>query len=339
MVAAASAEDEPMVEDSGRPAQSMAPARPDRVGIAVATIVAAVLAMSFQDAVVKYISAEMPLWQIYVLRSLLTLPILFVLLRFRRRPTAIRPISPGWALLRSLLLATSYIAFYASLPLLSLSVAAAACYTAPLFITLLSALWLRDPVGPRRWAAIVVGFAGVLTILRPGTEAFSVVTLLPILSALLYAWAAIITRARCAAEAPFVLSAVLNASFLLVGAIATAALAIVHPTAAQVADYPFLLGPWVALGGRDWATLALLAGLVVAVSSGVAKAYQSGPPAIIATFDYAYLGFAALWGFAIFSDVPDRATVIGTLLIAGAGALVMRQPATAKPGLIADRAA
>ena len=91
-----------MVQDSARLAQSMASARPDRVGLGIITIVAAVLAMSFQDAVVKYVSAGMPLWQIYVLRSLLALPILLVLLRFKRRPTAIRPISPGWAFLRSL---------------------------------------------------------------------------------------------------------------------------------------------------------------------------------------------------------------------------------------------
>src|SRR5436305_6795129 len=139
-----------MVQRSGRNAQPATPARPDRVGLGIATIVAAVAAMSFQDGMVKYVSAGMPLWQIYVLRSLLALPILLALLRFRRRPLPIRPTSPGWAFLRSLLLVTSYIAFYASLPLLSLSVAAAAVYTAPLFITLLSALWLRDPVGPWR---------------------------------------------------------------------------------------------------------------------------------------------------------------------------------------------
>ena len=137
-----------MVQRSGGNAQPATPARPDRVGLGIATIVAAVAAMSFQDGMVKYVSAGMPLWQIYVLRSLLALPILLALLRFRRRPLPIRPASPGWAFLRSLLLVTSYIAFYASLPLLSLSVAAAAVYTAPLFITLLSALWLRTGSGP-----------------------------------------------------------------------------------------------------------------------------------------------------------------------------------------------
>src|SRR5262249_20997151 len=86
---------------------------------------------------------------------------------------------------------------------------------------------------------------------------------------------------------------------------------------------------WQALGPSDWATLALLAGLVVGVSSGVAKAYQSGPPAIIATFDYAYLGFAAFWGFILFSDTPDLATVVGTLLIAGAARRLGRPPAAA----------
>src|SRR5262249_40994331 len=155
--------------------------------------------------------------------------------------------------------------FYASLPLLSLSVAAAACYTAPLFITLLSALWLRDPVGPRRWAAIGIGFLGVLIILRPGTDAFTPVTLLPVLAALLYAAGAIVTRAPCGGDAPFLLSAVVNLAYLLVGAVATALLAIVVPSPTVVAVHPFLLGPWVALSGQDWALFVLLAALVVAV--------------------------------------------------------------------------
>ena len=73
-----------------------------------------------------------------------------------------------------------------------------------------------------------------------------------------------------------------------------------------------------------------LAVLIVAISSGVAKAYQSGPPAVIATFDYTYLVFAALWSFVFFSELPDAMTALGMLLIAGAGILAISPPQSAR---------
>jgi drug/metabolite transporter (DMT)-like permease len=222
-----------------------------------------------------------------------------------------------------------WLAFYAALSVFSLPVVAAAYYTAPLFITLFSALIVGEPVGPRRWIGILIGFMGVLVILRPGTAAFSWLTLLPILSAVFYALAAIVTRTRCIDERPLALSLALNLSFLLTGAVASAAIALWAPAATLVDANPFLFGDWSAMGVREWQIVAMLAVLIVAVSAGVAKAYQCAPPAIIATFDYSYLVFAAFWSFAIFSDVPDAATIVGMILIAGAGLLVISLRSTA----------
>jgi drug/metabolite transporter (DMT)-like permease len=300
--------------------------RPEKVALGVVTIVATVFAMSFADAVVKYVSAELPLWQIFVMRSLVAIPLLVALPLFGR-PVPVRPKSQFWTFLRGLLLVMMYIAIYAAAPVLSLSVIAAAFYTGPLFIALLSALLIGEKVGPRRWTAIAVGFAGVLVILRPGTETFSALMLIPVVAALFYALAAIITRTKCIEETPVVLALALNFALLAVGAIATAGIALWQPAASDAAAYPFLLGSWVAMGSREWGIIGFLAVLMVAIGIGLAKAYQSAPPAIIATFDYSYLVFAALWSFAIFAEAPDAATIIGMLLIAGAGLLVVHGPA------------
>jgi drug/metabolite transporter (DMT)-like permease len=305
--------------------RQLAVPRPEKIALGVATIVATTFAMSFADALVKYVSSDFTVWQIYVLRSALAIPLIVAIARLRPHPRRILPVSAAWSFLRSLLLMLMWIAFYAALSVLSLPVVAAAYYTAPLFITLFSALIVGEPVGPRRWIAILVGFMGVLVILRPGTEAFSWLTLLAILSAVFYALAAIVTRTRCIDERPLALSLALNLSFLLTGTIASAAIALWAPTASVIDTNPFLLGHWSAMGVREWQIVAMLAVLIVAVSAGVAKAYQSAPPAIIATFDYSYLVFAAFWSFAIFSDVPDATTIIGMILIAGAGLLVISQ--------------
>lgn len=301
--------------------------RPGKYALGVSVIVATVFAMSFADAIVKYVSADFPLWQIYVVRSLIAIPVIVALLVASRRAVQVRPKSMGWTYLRSLLLALMYIAIYAGVPVLSLSVIAASLYTGPLFIALFSAVLIGEPVRPRQWIAIVMGFVGVLVILRPDTDAFSFAMLIPIVAALFYALAAVITRSKCADEEPLVLALSLNFCLLAVGMAATGLILLWNPTPSQEAVYPFLLGYWVLMGPREWAIIGLLALLIVAIGVGLAKAYQSAPPPVIATFDYAYLIFAAFWSYVIFSEVPDVTTVLGMVLIAAAGLLVIHQPA------------
>jgi drug/metabolite transporter (DMT)-like permease len=128
--------------------------------------------MTLADALVKLVSADFSLWQLYVTRGLIALPILIGIMR--ERGIAIWPTAPGWAYLRAILLVLMWIVYYAALPVLSLSVAAVALYTSPLLIALLSARLIGEPVGVRRWIAIAIGFVGVITILRPGAESLMV---------------------------------------------------------------------------------------------------------------------------------------------------------------------
>jgi drug/metabolite transporter (DMT)-like permease len=301
------------------------PKHPERTALGIVVIVATVFAMSFTDALVKYVSSDFSLWQIYVVRSLVAVPMLVTILLFARRPAGIRPKAAGWTFLRSMLLVGMYMAIYGAVPLLSLSVIAAALYTGPIFIALLSALLIGEPVGLRRWMAVAIGFCGVVVILRPGSDAFSALALIPVIAGLCYALAAIITRSKCAEESPMVLSLALNVSLLAVGAVATAILAIWQPVEAG-RDYPFLFGGWVVMGTREGLLIVSLAVLIVIISIGFAKAYQLGPPVIIATFDYSYLAFAALWSFVIFSEVPDGITITGIAMIAGAGLIAIAKP-------------
>jgi drug/metabolite transporter (DMT)-like permease len=296
--------------------------RPENTTLGVTLIVGSVFLMTLADALVKLVSADLTLWQIYVTRSLISIPVLAVIMFWRG--SGLWPKSPGWAYLRALPLVLMWIVYYASLPLLSLSVAAVALYTSPLLIAVLSALVIGEPVGPRRWIAILVGFVGVLTILRPGTDSFSWVMLLPILGAVFYAFAMILTRSKCLDETPLTLALALNVSLMAAGLAMTGVLLVLDLTPEASSSYPFVLGAWAGMGAREWGIVSLLGVLIAVYSAGVAKAYQSAAPSIVGTFDYAYLVFAALWGFILFAETPDAATLIGMILIAAAGILVAR---------------
>lgn len=298
--------------------------RPDRAVLGALLIIGSVFLMSLQDAIIKYASTDLPLWQIYVLRSVIAIPGIFTLVAVRSRIS--EPLSRSfgrWTLLRSLFLVMMYLCIYASVPVLDLSTIAAAFYTAPLFITLLSALLIGEPVSWRGWLAIALGFLGVLIILQPGTNAFRAIAVLPVFAGLSYAFAAIITRSKCSNETPATLALSLNLALLITGVMASLAILLWHPTQAQIEVYPFLLKNWVRLGISEWAFISLLAVLIVGIGVGLAAAYQAAPPVIIAAFDYSYLIFATVWGYVIFSETPDTYSLAGMLFISGAGFLII----------------
>jgi len=294
---------------------------PDRnfpgVGTGIATILATVFAMALTDAFVKHASADMTLWQIYVLRSSFVVPVLLVLSRGRFQLER-----SGWIMIRSLALALMYLGIYTAIPLLDLSVIAASLYTGPLFIVALTAVFLREPVTARHWMAIATGFAGVLLIVRPAASDFTPLSLIPVSAALLYAIAAVLTRAKCAATPALTLALWLNLTLFAFGGLAS--LLIVWTGGGADAGYRFLFGDWSPMSGSDWRQIGVLALLMIAVSIGLAKAYKSPHPQVIATFDYAYLPFAAFWGFVFFGEIPDLTTAAGMTLIALAGVIVLR---------------
>lgn len=287
-------------------------------------ITGSVFLVATSDALIKLGSAQFTVWQLYVIRSTIAIALLLLWLCLSQRSsTGLQLTWDRWTLLRSAALTLMWIAFYAALPHVSLSLAALALYTAPLFIALLSAKVLREQVNPRRWMAIALGFLGVLLILRPTAEHFSAMSLLPVLAALFYAVAAVVTRTRCASHCALSLALNLNLCLCLVGALVLLGHRLQSPSSEPVHE-GFLAPHWVSLGPAQWGLLSVLAVLMVLMSVGVAKAYQLGPSTIVGTFDYSYLLFAMFWGFALFNEVPDAIMIVGMGLIAASGVWVLR---------------
>lgn len=293
----------------------------DNIPLAVAVITMTVLALSCGDALIKLTSNDFVIWQIFIIRSLIALPCLLLFILITARESFRIPDAVEWTMLRSLLLVAMWVSYYVSLPHLELSVAAAAYYTLPLFITLFSALFTGDKISKTGWLAVVTGFIGVLLILRPKTRDFTLYAAYPLLAAMLYALAMILTRTRCRSEHPLILSLALNITFVATGGLA----ALFISTLPNEMRNGFLLSPWSAMGFSEWITMGLLALAILIGSIGAAIAYQNGPPAMIGIFDFAYVGFAVLWGILFFNEIPDLPSALGIALIVGAGVMSMRQ--------------
>jgi len=294
----------------------------DNVRLGVAVILVATLALSLGDSAIKLLSADFALSQIFVFRSLIAIPVVVIIIKARSRAASLMPRRIGWVALRSLLLTFLWLAYYMALPHLALGVAAATFYTLPLFITLFAAIFIGDRIGAKGWGAVALGFVGALFILKPEAGGFNAYVLLPLGSAVLDALAMILTRTKCRGENSLVLSLSLNVTLVSVGLVVTAYTAIAGTSAN---DSSFILRAWSPMDASGWLAMAFLAAVAITASVGAATAYQVAPPATIATFDFAYVGFAGLWGILIFAEFPDARTILGIMLIVVAGIVAVRR--------------
>lgn len=289
--------------------------------MAVVTMVLTNLTLSVADAIIKVTVAEMPLTQFIFLRSCITLPLLIVLLRWRFPGRSMRPAHLGWAIARSSLLLASLLLYYASLPRLDFSLAAAAYYTIPLFVTLFAALWTRDRVEIQGRFGVALGFCGVLLMLKPKAGSIDPAALLPLASAVLYAVAMVMTRTRNRGENPFVLALVFNLIAIFLGGFG----GLVSWSGSGPETLVILSGSWVPSVEVPWAVIGLLSLTMLVGSVGTAAAYQMGPPPLVSTWDFSYLAFAVLLGVGLFSESLDLASLLGIALIPLAGMIVIRR--------------
>jgi len=300
-----------------------APARPQHIARGVILIIATGFVISSQDVVFKLFSSELSLWQIFAVRAVLAFPLL-IALAWRQGAALAGALKP-WPLFRALGMTLTFMAFYAALPFLSLSTVGAANYVAPIFVTLLSAYVISEPAGARGWIAVFVGFAGVVILLQPGTDAFSPWAILPVAGAFFYALAHIATRTKCQGVPVITMALSVNFMMLIAGVAMSGVVMLWQPDAELVHAYPNVLRRWSVIDPSGWAVLTVLAVLSVAIGMMLAGAYQVAPPSVIATFEYSYLVFVAIWDFTVFGITPTGMAVLGMLMIVGAGLLTLQR--------------
>ncbi|MEM9432358.1 MAG: DMT family transporter [Pseudomonadota bacterium] len=299
--------------------------------LGVSLIIATAFTISVQDVVFKLFSGQMTLWQIFALRGCLAVPVLAGILWYSHPGAgAVRAAFGPWSLLRATFITGTFLAFYAAIPFLNLSTVGAANYTAPIFITLLSAYVIKETVGAMGWIGVLVGFTGVVFLLQPGTEAFSFWALLPLLGACAYAAAHLITRAKCQDVPIAALSLAQNLMMLAAGLVISVILVIARPAPDTVTAFPYIFGTWSAVEASDWFVLLLLAAFAIVLGMMLAGAYKAAPPAIVGTFEYSYLVFAAGWDILFFGIALNSATLAGMAMIVVAGVMVLRSNAGKK---------
>jgi drug/metabolite transporter (DMT)-like permease len=291
--------------------------------LGIACVIGAATAFTTQDMMVKWLSGGYPLHEIVLVRGLVAMALILGLLV---------PLEGGYAnlrtrrwalhLMRGFAVVVANLAFFAGLATLPLGEATAIFFVAPLFITVLSVFLLAERVGPRRWAAVAVGLAGVAVMLRPGTDAFQWAALLPITAALGYAFLQIFTRKLGMAEKASTMAFYIQVTMLTVSAGFGLAFGNGWLADPDDAHMNFLFRAWVWPGGED-ALVMLGIGTLSAIGGYlISQGYRLSEAALVAPFEYVAVPMAVFWSVLLWGDWPDLPAWAGIVLICGAGLYV-----------------
>lgn len=267
-------------------------------GSAIAMIVGAMAFFSISDALAKYLTAFLPIVVIVWIRYLAFVVTLSPLLR--RGRVVLRTQRPWLHLLRAIALASSAAFFILGLRVLPMAEATALVFASPLFVTVLSAWLLHERVDRVRWLIVMVGFGGVLVVMRPGTATFHPAALLPVCSSIAWAISVICTRkltVRDGVDTTLVYSG-------LIGFILLTVLALPQITVPPAEALGAAIGMAIVWSAAQWLSV---------------HAYHRGNVSMLAPFSYSQLLWSTLIGMLAFQHVPDTATLFGiaTILVCG----------------------
>ncbi|MFE3838099.1 DMT family transporter [Pseudogemmobacter sonorensis] len=279
----------------------------------------AAVAFSVNDLAIKFLSAGYALHQLMLIRAGIALSLILSLAAARPGGMAgLLPRRPAEQLLRALVILVSNICFYTGLAVMPFADAVAVGFVSPLILVLLSVLFLGERIGPRRWSAILIGFLGVVVMLRPGAGALQPAALLVLASAFLYALGYLMTRHMRGSESALGLSVWMQVAFILT----SGAMGICFGEGRFEAGgtmFSFLLRPWIWPPPEDWPWF-VLAGLSVAIGSVmITQAFRLAEAGLVAPMEYIGMPMAIFWGLAVFGTWPDAVAWAGIALICGSG--------------------
>ena len=277
-------------------------------------MILAVSLLPAMNAIAKSLIFEFPIWQVVWARFLGHLLWMTLLFAPAAGFALFRTVNRRAQVTRSLIFFASNALFITALPHVKLATASAIMFTTPFIVTALSGPLLGERIGPWRWCAVAVGFAGALVIIQPGTDVFNAWTLLTLGSACCFGFYQIWTRKLATRERPDTLI-VYTA---LAGAVS---MTLVAP---WFSEMPTHAGQWLAFAG-----IGLLGGLA---QFFVIKALQHGPASVISPFGYAELLSAVAFGYVVFGNLPGPSTWYGAALIMAAGLLIVYRERPRPPG-------
>ena len=280
--------------------------------IGVALMLAAMMVVPLMDGIAKHLSATFSVAQVTWARYFFHLVILLPVVLWRHGAAALLLRRPVLQIARGGFLLGSTLLFFGAIALMPIADAIALVFVAPLIVTALSSVVLGERVGIRRWLAVIVGFLGVLVIVRPGMSAFHWGMLLALGAGSIYAFYSLATR-RLSGSAPPLVTLTYTA---LLGAVVMSAVV------------PFF---WKTPTTTELAWMALMGAVAAAGHFLIIKSFEYAEASLLAPLGYSEIISATAVGYLAFGDFPDEWTWAGVAVIIASGIYVSLRERKAGP--------
>ncbi|MHA7774282.1 DMT family transporter [Roseibium sp. M-1] len=276
---------------------------------AILLMSSAMFLLPVMDITAKYLSATLPPIEITFGRFFFQLLISLGIAVVTGRISRLRGQQPVVNYLRGILLGTASLCFFTSVKYMSVATAISIFFIEPMVLTVLAAVLLKEQVGPRRIGAILVGLVGTVIVLRPTLAEIGLVSLLPVVTAILFSFYLIINRLYPVRDDLLTIqfSAGLSGTLLLGLGLVIGRLAGIEGMEFQMPDL-------------SQSGLLALIGLISFAGHGlVVSAFQRGSASMLAPLQYLEIVSATLFGYLVFADFPDGPTWAGMSLIVASG--------------------
>lgn len=282
----------------------------------MALMAGCMMVLPFMDAIAKYMAnvEGMSPGQVNFYRFFFQVVCIVPFLLAMNGWSALSAKRPGLNLLRGVLHGAASLMFFTAVKYMPLADVFAIYFVEPFILTALSAIFLGEKVGWRRWLAIVVGFGGAMIVIQPSYAVFGLTSLLPVACAFLYALYMFLNRAIGEADAPVTMQTLAGiGGTLFMGAV------LIGGNAAGQVDFAISLP-------ASWLALALL--VILGSISGyahliVVRAFRMAPLSVLAPFQYFEIIAATILGYALFNDFPTVSKWVGILIIVGSGLFIL----------------
>ena len=271
------------------------------------------------DALGKWLLGTYSVWQMLLIRSVAALVLLSPLIV--RAGNASFTNAPRRALqvVRVIMSVTESIMFFWAVTYLPLADTVTFYLAAPIYVTALSAVFLKEQVGWRRWSAVVVGFIGVLIALRPSAATLTWPALIAITGSFFFSIFLIATRVLRGTNDVVMVSGTFGAMLIVSGSVAPLS--------------------WIAPSALDFGLMLILGVVAMVAFACINRSLKLAPASVVVPYQYTMIVWAVALGWAVFGDVPDGFTLGGAAIIVAAGLYILwreqivtrREPIVAEP--------
>ena len=291
-------------------------------------ILLAMMVFSVQDSLMKYIYSFVSLYEVYLVRTLVSLVIMLLFLKLTKKPIVFKTQYPLLTFCRVILFFFGFSSFYISLTVMPLATATALFFVTPFLITIFANLFLKEHIGPRRWGAVIIGFIGVYIVLNPDFRNFDYLSLTPILCAFCYSLSMIIIKKTSEKDSVYTQTFTFYFGAIIISSIFYYFIGDGQYNTSNHPASQFIFREWF-----ENLEVSMLLMIFTGFTASAAflllfTAYSIASPAVVSPFEYSILLWSSLSGWIFFDEILNLRTFIGIFVIVTSGIYIfMREKA------------